>query len=356
MTRSPRLGQRLGVVVLTFRAADVIAECLASLFASTGVELSVVVVDNDSPDGSLAAARDWASGAVPFVRPANSPLSGIAAAPVPIAFEERAAGDFSAPRAPLTLIQSGINGGFARGINLGLKILQADPGIELFWILNPDAAPPPEAAAKLAECAAQGPFGLIASRLRFYEEPDRIQNDGLRLDRRFGVCHAVSMGQPATTPYPAAGAVEFPSGASMLASRAMLEQAGLLHEDYFLYYEEADWGARTGGLPVRFAAGAEVYHHGGTAIGTGSVHRAPSPLSAYFNYRNRARFVAKFLPRSLPAMRLHACAKAAQMLLKGHLPQAHAILAGTFDLAPPAAVRAIFPDPAVQALAFGKRA
>ncbi len=355
MAVSPLTGPRIGVVVLTFRAADVIAECLASLFASTGVALSVVVVDNNSPDGSLDAARNWASGAVPFVRPSASPLAGIPPASVPIPFEERAATDFSAPRQPLTLVQSGINGGFARGINHGLRILQADPGIDLFWILNPDAAPPPEAAARLADCAAQGPFGLIASRLRFYEEPGTIQNDGLRLDRRFGVCHSVSMGQPASTPYPANGEVEFPSGASMLASRAMLEQAGLMCEDYFLYYEEAEWGARTGSLPVRFASGAEVFHHGGTSIGTGSIHRPPSPLAAYFNYRNRARFVSKYLPGSLLRMRLHACAKVVQMLLKGYLPQAQAILAGTFDLAPPAAVRRIFPDSAVQALAFGTR-
>jgi len=344
---------RIGVVVLTFRSADVIVECLASLFASTGVDLTVVVVDNDSPDGSLAAAREWASGSVSFVRDPRSPLTGVAPAAVPMPFEDRVASDLSAPRQPLTLVQSGINGGFARGVNLGLKVLLAEPGIDLFWILNPDAVPLPESAAHLVASAQQGPFGLIGSRLRFYEAPETIQNDGLRLDRRVGVCRAVNVGRPATWPYPLSGEVEFPSGASMVASRPFLESAGLMEEDYFLYYEEADWAARLGALPVRFAAGAEVFHHGGTAIGTGSMYRAPSPLSAYFNFRNRGRFIRRFHRRSLWPTRIFAGAKVLQMLLTGHAPQAHAILTGALDLAPPAGVRAAFPDPKVQALAFG---
>ena len=36
----------LGVVVVTFNAADIIQDCLESLLASRGVQLAIVVVDN----------------------------------------------------------------------------------------------------------------------------------------------------------------------------------------------------------------------------------------------------------------------------------------------------------------------
>ena len=60
MSQADQRLPRLGVVVVTYNAADVITDCLQTLFASVGVILSVVVVDNASPDDSAdvaAAAR-----------------------------------------------------------------------------------------------------------------------------------------------------------------------------------------------------------------------------------------------------------------------------------------------------------
>ena len=41
--------------------------------------------------------------------------------------------------------------------------------------------------------------------------------------------------------------MEYVSGASMLASRAFLENVGLMEESYFLYFEELDWALRARG-------------------------------------------------------------------------------------------------------------
>lgn len=347
---------RLGVVILTYNAADVIAECLDSLFASKGVSLSVVVVDNDSPQPSLPTVRDWASGAAPFVRPSGSPLGNAATAQVPVAFEERGLDDTSAPRCPLTLVQTGLNGGFAYGVNRGLEVLLADPGIDAFWILNPDCAVPEDTARQLADEAARGPFGMIGARMMHYSRPDKVQSDGFRLDRRTCLCRSINADLPLEgVAAPDAATLDFCSGASMLVSRAFIAQAGLMWEGYFLYYEEPDWGVRRGNLPVRMVFDAPVYHHTGTAIGSGALDRLSSPFSLYFLFRNQMRFARRNLPGRVFMVRLYGLAKAAHFLLVHRAPrQAWACLVGTLGLAPPASVRKRFADPRVVARAFGR--
>ena len=54
----------IGVVIVAFNSAPVIAECLESVFASRDADLAVVVVDNDSTDSTVQVVEDWASGGV----------------------------------------------------------------------------------------------------------------------------------------------------------------------------------------------------------------------------------------------------------------------------------------------------
>ena len=78
---------------------------------------------------------------------------------------------------------------------------------------------------------------------------------------------------PEAVALPDPASLDFISGASMVASRAFIDQVGLMADDYFLYYEEIDWAARRGALPFRLCGDAIVYHHTGTSIGSASSSR-----------------------------------------------------------------------------------
>lgn len=124
-------------------------------------------------------------------------------------------------------------------------------------------------------------------------------------------------------------------------------------EQYFLYYEEVDWAAQRGALPLRLLPDALVYHHGGTVIGTASSTRRASPFANYFNYRNRLMFARRHLPGRAPIVWLYSIAKAGQLLLIGAPDEARAILAGVLGLRPSASVTDRIKDPAARRLAFG---
>ena len=348
--------KKLGVVIVLFNSSDVIAECLERLYASHGAELKVVLVDNNSPDNSCDVVRDWASGRVPFSNPEDSPLGQSGALiSKPLALAEYQTGEEINLDSGLSLLHSPVNGGFGYAVNCGLRSLLADSEIDLFWVLNPDCVPHPDAAKIYLERGQSGDFALMTGLTVYYEHPDRIQSLGGRVGLWTGTCRQVGYGlSPRTTPAPDVSTINFVTGANMVASRLFIEKTGLMKEDYFLYYEEVDWAFRRKNLPLLLAPEAVVYHRGGTSIGSGSVARRASPFSNYFNFRNRIRFAWRHLRASLLFVYLFALAKAVQLLLIGAPSEAWAIVCGVFELRPPREISQRISDKSARQLAFGR--
>jgi GT2 family glycosyltransferase len=348
--------KKLGVVIVLFNSSDIIAECLERLYASHDAPLKIVLVDNNSTDNTCDVVRDWASGRSPFSNPENSPLGqGDGVVPKPLPLEEYQLAEGLNLTTKLSMIHSPVNGGFGYAVNCGLKSLLTDPEIDLFWVLNPDCVPHPEAASAYLKRANSGDFGLMTGLTVYYERPDKIQTFGGRVGRWTATCRQISSGlSPKTTSAPDANSVDFVTGANLLVTRQFIEKIGLMAEDYFLYYEEVDWAFRRKEFSILVAPEALVYHHGGTSIGSASVTRRASPFANYFNFRNRIRFAGRHLRASLPFVYLFAIAKAVQLLLKGAPSEAWAIFCGVFDLQPPREVSQRITDKSARELAFGR--
>lgn len=345
--------KKLGVVVVAFDSADVILECLESLFASRGAELAVVVVDNDSRDDTVARVTDWAAGRLTLKQRAASPLT-VEAVAKPLDIEVTEPGALPTRDAALTLLRSRINSGFAGGVNQGLRVLERRADVAAFWVLNPDCVVPADTAAKYLAAMAEGPFGLLGCRTIYHDAPDQIQTDGGYVNKLTGVCSSANPGcDPRTTPLPDPATLDYIGGANMVASREFLATAGYMVEDYFLYYEEVDWAARRGHLPLKLVPDAIVYHHGGTSIGSGSHDRRPTPFSNYFNYRNRRMFAQRHLKGRAPIVTAYALAKAAQLRLLGAPDEAAAVVAGILLRRPAPEIVARVRDGEARKLAFG---
>ncbi len=295
-----------------------------------------MIVDNASDDGTVSAVRAWAH--------ENAGR---------LSFEEGLPGELSHASADLTLLLSPVNGGFAWATNRGLELLLGDKGLELFWILNPDCEVLPRTARTLIAAAGEGPFALMGGRTLYRDDPAIVQTDGGRVSLWTGVCRCINEDRPAAdVALPGAAEINFLSGANCVASRQFIESAGLMPEDYFLYYEEVDWAMQRGALPLRPVANAEVMHRGGATIGSGTLNRRPSAFSNYFNYRNRIRFLRRFSPGALPVAYFYATAKACQLVLAGAFDEARGLMTGLLGLPPPRTVRRVL-GPADHPGAFG---
>jgi GT2 family glycosyltransferase len=138
------------------------------------------------------------------------------------------------------------NLGFAGGNNAGIRLV-LEEGADLVWLLNPDTVVAPSALREMVAVHQSLPRpGLIGS-LILLDDTDRLYfykgvvNPGGKLSHP----HA---GEPSSAVPELAssnvGTTDFVNGASLLFSRQVVEEAGLMPDDYFLYYEDADWSLR----------------------------------------------------------------------------------------------------------------
>lgn len=328
---------KIGIVIVSYASADVILDCLESLLAAGRPEFRIVVVDNASPDGTADLIRRWA-GSEEHRTASDIPFR-ISRVARPVRLSQGGVDLVPDAAAQVSLIETGANLGFAGGVNAGLAHLMRDPEIAHFWMLNPDSVVPPESLAALSAWARKaGRYGLMGGRVLYLERPDRIQIDGGLVNYLTGVTGNDNLNRPADAPPPDPARHDFVTGASMVASRAFVDRAGPMREDYFLYYEEVDWALRRGDLPLLHCPELVVYHRAGTAIGSPKEGQTASPFSLYFKHRGRMRFLRRFNSRALPVGYAYGMAKAAGLMRRGEREGARAILAAIHGRPAPKAI------------------
>ena len=339
----------IGVVIVSYNSADVIIDCLESLLVAEDAPARIVVVDNASPEGTAEIIMRWARTGARHL--AEGPAASKLGFPLPIADVPAGAGIGDAR---LAVIRSSVNRGYAGGVNIGLKALAASPDVELFWVLNPDTVVPSGVASAYIAAFEDGFDGMMGCRVAFSEAPHAVQSDGGIVNAWTGVCANLNRGRGLEE----AASVQdmrlsFISGSNLVVNRRLLDRVGPMVESYFLYYEEVDWAfrARRHGFDIKMIPGVLVWHHGGTSIGSATLRQRQSPLAAYFNARNRMRFVRSWCPSRLGSAYLFGLAKSAQLALRGEREAAWANLAGLHGWPPPASVRDRI-TPEARALAF----
>lgn len=205
------------------------------------------------------------------------------------------------------------NTGFSGGNNAALRILLAHTNCAAFWLLNNDTEPAPDALDVMCTRLNMLPSaGICGSTLVYTHRVGCVQctgggslvpwlgttqllNDNLPVEQ-LALCHEGDVERR----------MAFVSGASMLVRRVVLEQVGLLPEEYFLYYEEVAYAqaVRRAGFSLAWAKGSMVSHkEGGStgAVGGGGGRLTGRPaVMDYLTVRNRFYFIREWYPWALP--------------------------------------------------------
>lgn len=305
---------RIAIVILNWRGwRDTIA-CLASVQALSHESFCVIVVDNDSQDESVPEIEAWLRTASHLTWRGTFSADGAEGTRPPL--EHRDA----------IVIRAPSNGGFASGNNYGLRYALNWPSTAC-WLLNNDTEVHPDALSALeARLASESSVGMVGSVLCFFDDPDRIQAVGgveYQFWRAMG--HQLGEGLLISDPRIAELAAMRPTyiaGASMLVSRAFLDDVGLMDEANFLYFEEIDWISRAKGRWTTATALASlVRHKEGGSIGTSS-RRLRSLLSQYYMTRGLLRFYGRHRPLLIPVAVARVGRELVRFLLQGE--KAHA--------------------------------
>lgn len=223
----------VSVVLVNFRGAHDTLEAISGLKALNwpNDSLEIVVVDNASGDDSVEILRSGAPDVV--------------------------------------LVESDTNSGFAGGCNLGV---QHSSG-EVVAFLNNDAKPDPDWLARGVETLMSGPrVGAVASRVLDWEGKN-IDYAGAGLTW-YGMGYRPLSGHPANRKKEATrGPVLFGTGSAMIVRRDVYEELGGFDEDFFMFFEDVDFGWRLNlrGYEYLYEPDSLVFHkHHQSMKGVGS--------------------------------------------------------------------------------------
>jgi GT2 family glycosyltransferase len=306
------------IIILNYKGWRDTIECLESVLKLDHPSFQIVVIDNASGDGSLEQIEAWAAGTEP-AGVANLALAACStpAHPKPLAVQrvtpaQLDRGDPVMPAAGnIVLIQSDDNGGYAAGNNLGIRLAILDPDCAYLWLLNNDTVVDAQALSHLVARVVRDPsVGMCGSTLVHYHQPSTIQaKGGAVFNRWLATSHHVGEGAayPVTAGplvAPIAEKIDYVVGASMFVSRGFVEQAGLMYEGYFLYFEEIDWGWRKGRFTIAYEPKSVVFHKEGATTGMNKQTVQYGRGGDFYLHRNRLVFARRNFPLSLPVVAL----------------------------------------------------
>lgn len=246
-------GPTVLTVILNWRTAEMTLKSAdAAERAMADIAGGIVVVDNDSGDGSFERMSE--------------------------ALRDR----------PLfRVVQSGRNGGFGAGNNVGIRLgLPGGVRPDYVYILNSDAFPAPDAIRLLLEYLERNPkVGMVGS---FIHGPDgeahttcfRFPSPASEFEgaARTGPISKLLAHRSVTVGVPSAsGPVDWLAGASMMMRDAVVQSVGSFDETFFLYFEETDLCRRAAkaGWPTHFVRESRVEHIGSVSTGMKTWKRVP---------------------------------------------------------------------------------
>jgi len=191
---------RVTVVVVVYGDEPVLPDCLDAIAGSVGVTTEIVLVENGGSEDVIAE------------------------------YEQRD---------DVAVVRPGRNTGFAEGCNLGARAGTA-PFVAL---VNPDAVVAPDALAALVAVADRPEVGIATASIRLADRPELLNSAGTELTF-LGLSWAGHFEEPAAS-FDDEMLVAAASGAGMVCTRAHWESLDGLVDEFFAYFEDAEFSIRT---------------------------------------------------------------------------------------------------------------
>ncbi|MBM3154542.1 MAG: glycosyltransferase family 2 protein [Chloroflexi bacterium] len=240
----------ISVIIVNWNGKQHLDDCLSSLRRQTFTDFEIIMVDNGSTDDSVAYVQS--------------------------AFPE------------VQIISLPINTGFCVGNNCGIRAAQGG----YIALLNNDTEVDPHWLEELYRALESTPqAGFCASKILLFDQRNILDSAGDYYSC-YGAAGKIGRLKPDQRLYDQAKEVFGASGAAAIYRRAMLEEIGLLDEDFFMIYEDVDlsFRAQLMGYSCLYVPTARVYHKVNASVGF------ISDRYIYYGHRNVEYVYMKNMP------------------------------------------------------------
>lgn len=251
------------VIILNWNGWQDTIACLQSLSAVTSPPIRLLVVDNGSDDESVEKLRE-------FQKRSDTP-----------AFE---------------LLETGENKGFAGGMNAGMRHARKQ-GAEWLLLLNNDTVVDRDFLTYLLAAAERNERIGMANPLILHmegkEKTDRILFFGGKIEwlraRAVHWYYGKAIHEVEAVKRAEVFDTDYATGGCVLVRREVIDEIGLMPEEYFLYYEDTEWSLRSkrAGFRCVVVPKARIWHRGAASA------KEHSPSYIRYHVRNGLLFVRR---------------------------------------------------------------
>ncbi len=212
------------IVILNWNRKNDTLACIRSIKDVKYPQLSVVLVDNASRDGTVESVRE------------NFPA--------------------------VKVIINSENFRFAGGNNVGINYAMQNKA-DYVLLLNNDAEVPPDFLSELVRVAESSEdIGMLGPKIYYHDTPRKIWFAGGRIEFWKGWVSHIGIRELDHGQYDITKDVDYLTGCCLLVKRKVIETVGSLDESYFIYGEDADWCIRASraGFRLVYVPSSFIWH------------------------------------------------------------------------------------------------
>jgi len=208
----------VSIIILNYNAADLLLDCVESIFKTKYNNFEVIVVDNASKDNSHKKCKEKFN--------------------------------------KIRLIENKENLGYCEGNNIGIR----EAGGDFVVILNPDTRVEPNWLEELLNAYNKNGDGLYQPKILAFE--NHIFESAGNMVHIFGFGYPRGRGSPDTEQYNILTQIGYASGTCLFTSIKVLNKIGLFDPFLFLYHDDLDLGWRAAQIGIRsyYVPSVTIYH------------------------------------------------------------------------------------------------
>lgn len=238
--------RKISVVLVTYNRLTLLKKCIGALSQSTYPIAHIIIVDNNSTDGT---------------------------------------GEFLDKVADERVVVKHLckNIGGAGGFYTGIKLFQECTSDDFAWVMDDDTIPNKEALANFVKASEDvGRFGFLAGNIRWIDKSPAMMN--VPKVRNSGWNKTVP--KEKDTLYPVLDSASF---VSLLVSRYAIEKVGYPIKEFFIWGDDVEFTERVSSYcPSYFVAQSIAVHETSKNIGTNIMVETGSKVNRYFyDIRNK---------------------------------------------------------------------
>jgi GT2 family glycosyltransferase len=185
-------------------------------------------------------------------------------------------------------IRSEKNLGFAGGNNLAIQQAKGD----YIFLINNDTEVTGNLIAELVSTLQlHERVGVVSPKIKYFDEPEILQYIGFtKMNYYTARNKCIGQFEKDNGQYDGlVGETGFAHGAAMMIKKEVIDKAGMMADNFFLYYEEMDWcdKIKRSGYSIWVNTNAVIYHKESRSVGKNSA------LKEYFMNRNRILYIRR---------------------------------------------------------------